>query len=344
MITTPRTPSEEEEQYPEITIRYCTIGHLRLVPSELGAKLTIKSNLIHEILQLFIDYRKATGAVRTHMRNIDKLIILEDNIIQISEKPRISPIVFQSNTYSNIDNAISFNNMSLRQGVESERESKVRFQITTTSFLDLFHFTTHPISNFQDTLKISWDTGSLSSTYHKALACSINEHDNIFKIQYAKNEHLDFVTEAYEATRKIMSEYAMETDWPEDHFSVACAAEDIKQSNCYVVLDEDNPIAAFTLTSASYTTEDLMNINWNSNMEYYLIQRISPVAGSAVALTIFDYAASRAEYLRCFAHERNISLRHALEVFGFKECGTFVAEDGSTRVAYDWLKEPKSHK
>ena len=343
MITTPRTPSEEEEQYPEITIRYCTIGRLRLVPSELGAKMTIKSNLIHEILELFIGDRKATGAVRTHTRNIDKLIILEDNIIQISEKPRISPIVFHSNTYSNIDNAISFNNMSLRQGVESERESKVRFQITTTSFLDLFHFTTHPISNLQDALKISWDTGSLSSTYHKALACSINEHDNIFKIQFAKNEHLDFVTEAYEATRKIMSEYAMETDWPEDHLSVACAAEDIEQSNCYVVLDEDNPIAAFTLTSASYTTEDLMNINWNSNMEYYVIQRISPVAGSAVALTIFDYAASRAEYLRCFTHERNISLRHTLEVFGFKECGTFIAEDGSTRVAYDWIKETEPH-
>lgn len=132
----------------------------------------------------------------------------------------------------------------------------------------------------------------------------------------------------------------MEADWPEDLLSFGCAAQDIEQSNCYLVLDEDNPVAAFTLTSASDTTDDLMHINWNSNMEHYVIQRISSVAGSAVARTIFDYAASRAEYLRCFTHERNTCLRHALEVFGFKECGTFIAEDGSTRIAYDWIKAP----
>ena len=206
-----------------------------------------------------------------------------------------------------------------------------------------FHFTTLSAHDHQDSLQFSWDTGSLSSTYHKALACSINERENIFKTQLANNQHLDYVTEAYDTTRKFMSEYAMETDWPDDHFSVACAAEDIEQSNCYVVLDKNNPIAAFTLTSVSDTTDDLMNINWNSNMEHYVIQRISSVAGSAVARTIFNYAASRAEYLRCFTHERNICLRHALEVFGFKKCGTFVAEDGSTRVAYDWIKEIEPH-
>ena len=339
-ITTPRTPSEEEEQYPEITIKDCTIGRLRLLPSELGAKMTIKSNLIHEILQLFIGYRKATDAVHTHMRNIAKLIILEDNIIQISENPRISPIVFQSNTYSNIDNAISFNNISLRQGVEPERESKVRFQKTTTSFFDLFHFTTHPISDRQDILKTSWDTGSPSSTYHKALACNINQHDNPFEIQLAETEHLDFVSEAYEITRKVMSEYAIDTDWPDDHFSVACAVEDIERANCYIVYNGDTPCAAFALNPRADANNPDKIINWRSNMDYYMIQRISPANGEAVAHSIFDYAATRANYLRCLTHERNNCLRHALEVFGFKACGTFTATDGSIRVAYDWIKEP----
>lgn len=339
MITTPRTPSKEEEQYPEITIRYCTIGRLRLVPSELGAKMTIKSNLIHEILQLFIGYRKATGAVRTHMRNIDKLIILEDNIIQISEKPRIFPIVFQSNTYSNIDNAISFNNMSLRQGAASAHKSKVIFQKTTATF-DLFHFTTVSSFDRRDTLKISWDTGSLSSTYHKALACNINECDNLFAIQLAKLEHLDFVTQAYEATRIIMSEYAIETDWPEDQFSGGCALEDIENSNCYIVYNGDTPSAAFTLKQRSNATDQENGIHWRSNMNHYTIQRISVTHEDSVVQSIFGYAATRADYLRCLTHERNNILRHALDKFGFKECGTFTAEDGTTRVAYDWVKEP----
>lgn len=339
MITTPHEPHEEEEHYPEITIRNCTVGRLRILPTEIGARTTIKSNLIHDTLQLFIGFRKATDAVRTYLRNIDKLITLEDNVIQIPDNPRLSPIVFQSNTYANIDSVISFNNMSLRQGVESERESKVSFQKTTTSF-DLFHFTTLPSSDHRDTLKISWDTGSPSSTYHKALACSIKERENIFKVQSAKIQHLDFVTQAYDTTRKFMSEYAMETDWPDDHFSVTCAVEDIEQSNCYIVYNGDIPYAAFVLNPGSDANNPDKVVIWRSNMDYYMIQRISPANGEAVAHSIFDYAATRTNYLRCLTHEQNNFLRHALEVFGFKKCGTFTANDGSIRVAYDWIKEP----
>ena len=339
-ITTPQEPHNEEEHYPEITIRNCTIGRLRVLPTEIGARMTIKSNLIHDTLQLLIGYGQSTDAVRTYLRDIDKLITLEDNVIQIQDIPRISPIVFQSNTYTNIDSAISFNNMWLRQGVESERKSKVHFQNTTTSFFDLFHFTTHQISDHQDTLKISWDTGSPSSTYHKALACNFNQHDNLFEIQLAKIEHLEFVTHAYEVTRNFMSEYAMEADWPEDHFSVSCAAEDIEHSNCYIVYKGDIPSAAFTLTQISNAPDQDNGIHWRSNMNHYTIQRISAAREYAVVHSIFGYAATRATYLRCLTHERNSILRHALEVFGFKECGTFVAEDGSTRIAYDWIKEP----
>ena len=339
-ITTPQEPHNEEEHYPEITIRNCTIGRLRVLPTEIGARMTIKSNLIHDTLQLLIGYGQSTDAVRTYLRDIDKLITLEDNVIQIQDIPRISPIVFQSNTYTNIDSAISFNNMWLRQGVESERKSKVHFQNTTTSFFDLFHFTTHQISDHQDTLKISWDTGSPSSTYHKALACNFNQHDNLFEIQLAKIEHLEFVTHAYEVTRNFMSEYAMEADWPEDHFSVSCAAEDIEHSNCYIVYKGDIPSAAFTLTQISNAPDQDNGIHLRSNMNHYTIQRISAAREYAVVHSIFGYAATRANYLRCLTHERNSILRHALEVFGFKECGTFVAEDGSTRIAYDWIKEP----
>ena len=341
-IRTATTSPKEGTNYPDIRIQNCKIGQLRLLPSQLGTRIIIRSNLIHELIQLIIGFRMPEGAVHTYTHNKDRLIILEKNIIQIPSILRTPPLLFQSNTHPNAIDLISFDKISIRQTTNPMRESEVSISKNALP-CNSFHFTTLSAHDHQDSLQFSWDTGSLSSTYHKALACSINERENIFKTQLANNQHLDYVTEAYDTTRKFMSEYAMETDWPDDHFSVACAAEDIEQSNCYVVLDKNNPIAAFTLTSVSDTTDDLMNINWNSNMEHYVIQRISSVAGSAVARTIFNYAASRAEYLRCFTHERNICLRHALEVFGFKKCGTFVAEDGSTRVAYDWIKEIEPH-
>ena len=338
-ITTPHEAHEEEEHHPEITIRNCTVGRLRILPTEIGARTTIKSNLIHETLQLFIGDGKATDAVRTYLHNIDKLIILEDNVIQIPDNPSIPPIEFKSDTYTNIDSVISFNNMSLRQGAASARQPKVSFQKTTATF-DLFHFATLPSFDRRDTLKISWDTGSPSSTYHKALACNVNQHDNLFEIQLAEIEHLDFVSQAYEITRKVMSEYAMEADWPDDYFSDILAVADIEQSNCYIVFRGDTPSAAFTLKRGTDETNPNKGIHWRSKMDHYIIQHISPANGEAVAHSIFDYAATRANYLRCLTHERNNLLRHALEVFGFKDCGTFVAEDGSTRIAYDWIKEP----
>ena len=36
-ITTPHAPHDEEEHYPEITIRNCTVGHLKILPAEIGA-------------------------------------------------------------------------------------------------------------------------------------------------------------------------------------------------------------------------------------------------------------------------------------------------------------------
>lgn len=89
-ITTPQEPHDKEAHYPEITIKNCTIGRLRVLPTEIGARMTIKSNLIHDTLQLLIGYVQSTDAVLTYLRNIDKLITLEDNVIQIRDNPRLS--------------------------------------------------------------------------------------------------------------------------------------------------------------------------------------------------------------------------------------------------------------
>ena len=132
----------------------------------------------------------------------------------------------------------------------------------------------------------------------------------------------------------------MEADCNDDYFSDILAVADIEKSNCYIVFRGDTPSAAFTLKRGTDETNPNKGIHWRSKMDHYIIQHISPANEEAVAQPIFDYAATRANYLRCLTHERNNLLRHALEVFGFKDCGTFEAEDGSTRIAYDWIKDP----
>lgn len=67
---------------------------------------------------------------------------------------------------------------------------------------------------------------------------------------------------------------------------------------------------------------------------------MAAVRGRGVARTIFMFAASHADYLRCDTHEDNAPLRRALTSFGFRECGTITVANGTERIAYDWIKEP----
>ena len=64
-------------------------------------------------------------------------------------------------------------------------------------------------------------------------------------------------------------------------------------------------------------------------------------AGSrkGTAQSILSYAAKRADYLRCGTHEDNVPMRHALDSFGFRECGTITVGNGTERIAYDWLRD-----
>ena len=78
---------------------------------------------------------------------------------------------------------------------------------------------------------------------------------------------------------------------------------------------------------------------WHSEAEYHVIHRMAAVRGRGVARAIFSFAAKHADYLRCDTHEDNAPMRRALTSFGFKECGTIRAANGTERVAYDWIKE-----
>ncbi len=113
-----------------------------------------------------------------------------------------------------------------------------------------------------------------------------------------------------------MSEYAMETDYLMTISAPSARQKIVEQSNCYVVLDEDNPIAALLhllLLQLQLTT--LMNINWNSNIEYHVSSAFLP-AGSAVARLLLIMQLQEPNTFRCFTHERNIYVTRSRFVSG----------------------------
>ena len=116
--------------------------------------------------------------------------------------------------------------------------------------------------------------------------------------------------------------------------------EDIVREHCFLVADEEGPLAVFSFTPGPDETYAKIDGAWRSDADYHVIHRVAAVRGRGIARAVFGFAAEHADYLRCDTHENNAPMRRALRSFGFQECGTITVANGTQRVAYDWLKEP----
>lgn len=160
------------------------------------------------------------------------------------------------------------------------------------------------------------------------------------QIRLASRSDLAFIEGAYEHARAFMRENGNATQWPDCYPGRIDAEADIASEHCFLITDEDGPLAVFTFTPGPDETYTEIAGAWHSKADYHVIHRVAAVRGHGVARAIFRFAAEHADYLRCDTHEENIPMRRALESFGFQECGTITVANGTERVAYDWIKEP----
>ena len=158
-------------------------------------------------------------------------------------------------------------------------------------------------------------------------------------IRIASPDDLEFIESAYVHARAFMQANGNTTQWPDGYPGRIEAEEDIARGPCFLVADDEGPFAVFALAPGPDETYAEIDGAWHSEAEYHVIHRVAALRGHGVARAIFGFAAEQADYLRCDTHEDNAPMRRALESFGFRECGTITAANGTQRVAYDWIKE-----
>ena len=160
------------------------------------------------------------------------------------------------------------------------------------------------------------------------------------QIQIASPDDLGFIEGAYDHARAFMQANGNATQWPDGYPGRIDAEEDIARGHCFLVSDDEGPLAVFSFAPGPDETYASIDGAWHSDADYYVIHRMAAVRGRGIARTIFMFAVEHADYLRCDTHEDNAPMRRALESFGFRECGTITVANGTERIAYDWLKEP----
>lgn len=215
---------------------------------------------------------------------------------------------------------------------------------TDNTVPERYHFSAHPSGSTAPVIT-PWDSGRFcppncnnkQEQYSRSLACSCMDSRNIFTIieptddtsVYGSNPQ--FRPQIIEQFISIGSNFG----WP----GFAYTLNDFDIKHCRFVLDDFGPQALFCLTPENEDIYHNYELSWNISSQFNRIHCISILGGQGVIQRIFDYAAEHSEYLRCDTYENDHAMRHALESFGFQECGTFTAEDGRLRVAYDWIKE-----
>ena len=158
------------------------------------------------------------------------------------------------------------------------------------------------------------------------------------QIRIASPEDLAFIEGAYAHARAVMLANRKAAQWPDVYPGRIDAEEDIALGYCFVVTDDEGPLAVFTLAPGPDETYADIKGAWRSNANYHVIHRVAAVRGHGVARAIFTFAAEHTDYLRCDTHEDNAPMRRALTSFGFRECGTITVANGTQRIAYDWTK------
>ena len=323
---------------PTIILDECSISILQIQLQQLHAPIYIQKSKILKQLDITINFNPyfSDGMCNT---SIDSSIKIDRNIFY---SDCATPIKLQSDNTEELKSIIDFTDNRLTTTTSEFQHHALGMKLSQ-NISEPFHFFDQSTDNPNKRFIIPWDTGNENVGYASALACGVHHESKSLQIRLADYEDLKFIDDTCTHVREHTLTIHPFGQWP-DGFPAWIDIEDhITSEECYIISDDLGPLGFFVFSSTPYETYETITGKWRSDAHYHSIYRISANRGRGIAHVIFSFAASHADYIRCDTHQTNGAMRHALEEFGFQECGTLEADDGSIRVAYDWMKEPETH-
>lgn len=158
-------------------------------------------------------------------------------------------------------------------------------------------------------------------------------------IRYAKKEDLDAIMEIVGIAKQYMKESGNLAQWAGDYPGKIDFEEDIQKKQLYVCYNDEMTYGVFAfVTEKDPNYAYIEDGRWFNEEPYGTIHRI---AGNGKVKGVFqeavDFAKDKMENLRIDTHEDNRTMRHLIEKNGFQRCGIVYMEDGSPRIAYQYV-------
>ena len=159
-------------------------------------------------------------------------------------------------------------------------------------------------------------------------------------VRSAVAEDLLEIVHIYDLARAFMRTYGNMTQWPTANYpSLNSAQADLEDGILYVAEGEQGILGTFVLVEGPDPTYGYIeNGTWRQDTPYAAIHRVAS-RGGGVMQAALEFSSQRYSHIRMDTHADNAPMRHLLEKYGFSHRGTIYVEDGTPRMAFDWLEE-----
>ena len=159
-------------------------------------------------------------------------------------------------------------------------------------------------------------------------------------IRTATPEDLPALGPVYAAARRFMAENGNPTQWSDRYPLTEDLEEDTGKGQLYVWAPDGAVHGAFVLQLGEEANYREIQGAWRSDTPYGTIHRVaSDGAVPGLFAACMDFCRARVNHLRIDTHRDNGVMQHLILKHGFVPCGTIWVEDGTPRLAYEWLAE-----
>ncbi len=161
------------------------------------------------------------------------------------------------------------------------------------------------------------------------------------QIRPSRQEDLPVMLDIYEEARRFMQDTGNPTQWNENYPEAELLMRDIELGNSFVVEENAQVIATFALIIGEDPTYRVIEDGaWLNENPYGTVHRLAArTAVHGVANYVFDWCKGKVDNLRADTHEDNKVMQHILEKNGFVRCGRIYVENGTPRIAFQFMPQ-----
>ena len=159
-------------------------------------------------------------------------------------------------------------------------------------------------------------------------------------IALAQPTDVDQIMDTITAARAIMRANNNFAQWTSEYPTRELIIQDIAAHRGLICVDASHKVVGYmVIFFTPEPTYASLDGSWLNDTDPYLtVHRIAVrQSGLGVGRMLMQFAMSCGLSVRADTHEVNTPMRTLLKKLGFSECGTIIIDDGTPRIAYQWM-------